>query len=377
MSAGLRFTHKHPTTVVFERGSLNRLGELVKGLGGKALVVTGRQFAKKYGYDSLIKSQLESAGVEVYFFSEVEPNPTIETADRCAEAARKAGVDFFVAFGGGSVIDVAKAANVVYSLGGSAKDYLWPRNVEEKLRPLVAVPTTHGTGSEVTKYSVLVDRETGMKVAVSGSGLLPTLAVLDPLVLKHLPSDQSASTGLDALSHAIEAFFSSRATPFTDMFALEASRIAFRKLPCAVEGFLDCREWMLYASMLAGYAINYTGTNIGHGLGYPLTTRLNLPHGFANTVPLLGALEYYEKYAPERARLFAEHVGATGVGGLRGLFKELCREVGAPTSLSGLGVRREELDDYVREGLKYKRNLSNAPFEVTEEIVRDIYERVF
>jgi alcohol dehydrogenase class IV len=375
MDGSVNFTYDLPTRVVFSRGSLGRLGELARDLGRKALVVTGRGFAKRYGFDVRIREELAKLGVRAVFFSEVEPNPSIQTADRCAKVALEEGVDFFVAFGGGSVIDAAKAANVVYSLGGSAGDYLWPRSVDEELRPLVAIPTTHGTGSEVTKYSVLMD-ERKMKVAISGRGVFPSIAVLDPEVLRYLPRDQSASTGLDALSHAIEAYFSGKSSPFSDVFALEAARIIFRKLPCAVEGFLDCREWMLYASMLAGIAINFTGTNIGHGLGYPLTTTLNLPHGFASAIILLSASEFYESYLPSRAEYFMNSVGIKGIGGLREALKELHRKVGAPTSLRELNLSEKQLGFYVSEGLKYRRNLQNAPFEVTEEIAKEIFAKL-
>jgi alcohol dehydrogenase class IV len=247
--------------------------------------------------------------------------------------------------------------------------------VDEELLPLVAIPTTHGTGSEVTKYSVLVD-ERQMKVAISGRGVYPSLAILDAEVLRYLPRDQSASTGLDALSHAVEAFFSGKSTPMSDMYALEAARIIFKKLPCAVDGFPECREWMLYASMLAGVAINFTGTNIGHGLGYPLTTRLKLPHGFASALILLGAVELYESRLPHRAEQFRRHVEINTIGGLREALRELYQRIGAPTSLRELGIDEKQLDLYVSEGLKYKRNLQNAPFEVNEEIVREMLAKL-
>uniref|UniRef100_A0A7C3SLM0 Iron-containing alcohol dehydrogenase n=1 Tax=Thermofilum pendens TaxID=2269 RepID=A0A7C3SLM0_THEPE len=372
------FTHWHPTRVIFSRGALSELGRLSEGLGKRALIVTGRRFAVEHGYLELMRKLLEEKGVEAHAFPQVEPNPTLGTVRRCVEEAERASVDFFIAFGGGSAIDVAKAANVVYSLGGSVEDYLYPKTVESTLRPLVAIPTTHGTGSEVTRYSVLVDEKTRMKVTVSGSALYPTLAILDPQVLAHLPRDQAAATGLDALSHAVEAFFSKRANPLSDMLALEATRIILENLPCAAEGVLECREWMLYASMLAGYAINFTGTNVGHGLGYPLTTRLNLPHGLANAMILPGAALYYEALVPERARRFMSSLNLGYYpGSLRGLLERVKQAVGAPARLRDLGVSREELGEYVEDALRYQRNLQNAPFSVEREHVAKIFEEVY
>lgn len=374
----ISFTHFHPTQVIFKRGALRELGKASEGLGKRALVVTGRTFAAKYGYLDLIKKQLEEVGVAAANFSDVEPNPTLNTVMRCVEAARRTSADFFVAFGGGSVLDTAKAANVVYTHGGSVEDYLYPKTVTGELHPLIAIPTTHGTGSEVTKYAVLVDERTKMKVTVSGEALYPTAALLDPEVLVHLPRDQAAATGLDALSHAVEAYFGRRATPFSDMFALEASRIAARYLPCAVEGVLECREWLLYASLLAGYAINFTGTNIGHGLGYPLTTRYDLPHGLANAMILPGAAVYYEAYLPERAQAYLDYLGLGGLlGGLREFLTELKRMVGVPLRLRELGVGERDLESLANEGLRYQRNLQNTPFDFREEHARRILEIVY
>ncbi|QOJ79397.1 iron-containing alcohol dehydrogenase [Infirmifilum lucidum] len=378
MSRGVEFSVWQPTRVIFGRGSLDRVGELASGVGSHALVITGRGFARRYGYDERIKKLLEEHGVRASFFQGVEPNPTYTTVEKCLEVARTAGVDVFVAFGGGSVVDVAKAVNVTYTLGGRVSDYVYPKSVNQKLKPLIAIPTTHGTGSEVTKYSVLVDEASKMKVAISGDGLYPDYALLDPEVLKHLPRDQSASTGLDALSHAIEAFFSRRSTPYSDILSLEAARIAFRYLPCAVSGVLECREKMLYASMLAGLAINYTGTNVGHGLGYTLTVELGIPHGLANAMILPGAARFYEAYMPERAETFFESIGVSRpAGGLGELLQSLKASIGAPLRLRELGVPEERLEHFVRDGLRYQRNLLNSPFEITEDVAREIYRLVY
>lgn len=378
MSSPFSFHLRVPTQVVFRRGSLDTLGEAAARYGTKALVVTGRTFAKKHGYDERIKSLLEKAGVSAAFFQEVEPNPSYSTVRKCVEAAKKADADFFVAFGGGSVLDTAKAANAVYTLGGDVADYTFPKTVDQKLKPLIAIPTTHGTGSEVTKYSVLVDEARRMKVAIQGDGVYPDYAILDAEVLKHLPRDQSASTGLDALSHALEAYFSKRANPLSDMLALEASRVIFRYLPCAASGVLDCRERVFYASMLAGLAINFTGTNVGHGLGYTLTVELGLPHGLANAMILPGAARFYEAYMPDKAeRFFAETGVARPPGGLGEVLQSLKASVGAPLRLRELGVDKEKLRHFVEDGLRYQRNLANSPFEVDEEVAREIYELVY
>ncbi|MGC9106999.1 MAG: iron-containing alcohol dehydrogenase [Infirmifilum sp.] len=367
-----------PTRIIFRRGAIETIGQLASKHGRKAIVITGRTFARKYGYDAKIRQILEESGLTCSFFSDVEPNPTYTTIRKAMEVASKVQPDVIVAFGGGSVIDAAKALNVVYTLGGSIEDYVYPKTVDERLTPLIAIPTTHGTGSEVTKYSVLVDETNKMKIAVSGDGIYPDYAVLDPLVLNYLPRDQSASTGLDALSHAIEAYFSRRSNPYSDLLALEAAGIIFRYLPCAVTGLFECREKVFYASMLAGIAINYSGTNLGHGLGYALTVELGLPHGLANAMILPGAARFYEGILPAKSETFYLKTGvARPPGGLEEAIQRLKASVGAPLKLRDLGVRREQLEHYVKEGLRYQRNLANAPLDVSESIVRSIFEAVY
>lgn len=375
----MNFEYRHSTKVLFGENYLEKLGEEAKALGKKALVVTGRTFAKKYGYVDRIRRILEESGVKAAFFSEVEPNPSIETVKRGVEVAKREGVNLFIAFGGGSPMDAAKAINVVYALGGAVEDWIYPsRIVKEKPYPIVAVPTTHGTGSEVTKYSVLTDTKAGKKVVVVGEGILPDVAILDPSVLKHLPKVQAASTGLDALSHDIEAYFSKKSTPLSDLFALESTRIIFENLPCSVEGDMKCRERVFYASMLAGYAINVAGTNIGHGLGYELTVRKGLPHGFANLMILPEACLYYERYLPDKTRRLLEYIGLRGIpGGLREAVLLIKRKVGAPMSLREIGVTRKELDSIIEKALTYERNLSNSPVKISREDVRRMFENIF
>ncbi len=372
------FTYRHTTKVVFGKGALNRLGEEAAKLGSKALVVTGKHFAKKHGYLDRISEALKASGVEPVLYPEVEPNPSFGTVDRGAEIARKEGVDLYVAFGGGSAMDAAKAIDVVATLGGRAADWVYPKVVSEKVKPIIAIPTTHGTGSEVTKYAVLTDTERGMKTVVVGDGILPDVALLDPEPLRHLPGEQAAATGLDALSHAIESYFSSKATPLSDLFAVEAARIIFGNLPCAVKGSLECREEMLYASMLAGYAINIAGTNVGHGLGYEITVRKGVPHGFANLLILPHAAPYYALAAPDKMEELLDKLCLSGLpGGLKESLEALKRNVGAPMRLRDVGFTEEELESLIERAVLYRRNLANAPLDLSEEDIRNIYLSAF
>ena len=375
----INIVFNQPGKVLFYKNSLNDLGTIAKSFGKKTLVVTGKTFAKKYGYIERIRNILESNGLHVTFFSEVEPNPSIRTVERGIKVAKKEKVDLYIAFGGGSAIDAMKAINVVDSLGGKVTDYFYPNVVEDKVKPMIAIPTTHGTGSEVTKYSILTDTENVRKIAISGPGIVPDIALLDPLVLKHLPSSISASTGLDALSHAIEAYFSKKSDAMSDIFALESVNIIFYYLPCAVKGDMKCREHMFFASLLAGIAINHAGTNIAHGLSYYLTVSKNVPHGFACALILSEAVEILSEALPEKTERMAKKLGLEVEYSktLKRNIKNLLKEVGAPTNLEEIGFHREDIGILIEEALGYRRNLENSPLKVGEEIIKTIYENLF
>ena len=364
---------EQPGRVIFGRGRLGELGEVAARLGSRAMLVTGRRFARSSGYLEKLVNSLESAGLEVVVFAEVEPNPSLETVDRGARLAASRGVDVVVGFGGGSPLDAAKGIATVTGLGGRTADYLYPRTVEEGALPVVAAPTTTGTGSEVTRYAVLTDTDARRKVVMVGSALIPRAAVLDPEVTDYMPGRLVAGTGFDALSHAIEAFLSRRATQISDLFAREAASLILESLADAVRGSREAREVMLYASMLAGVAINHAGTTMVHGLGYYLTTHHDVHHGMANALLLPHVLEYYAGAAQDRVEELAQ---ALGLGDWRGLVRrivELEDEVGIPDSLAVVGVNEAELDEMTRVAMTYRRNLENGLATPSPEDVRRVY----
>ncbi|MEM2739327.1 MAG: iron-containing alcohol dehydrogenase, partial [Candidatus Bathyarchaeia archaeon] len=255
-----RFESTFPTRVVYGYGSVDRVGLEARrvGLKGRCMLITGRSFARSSGYLDRVKGILESEGFDVYVFDRVKPNPTIEDVEDGVSQARTADIDFFVAFGGGSVIDTAKMVSVASSLGGSIKDYLYPRIVDDPIKPVIAIPTTCGTGSEVTRYAIVT---VGFrKITVAGWSLVPRIAILDPETLRFLSADQVAYTGLDALTHGFEAYFNRNASMLSDIYAIEAIRVILGSLEDACKGCMEARGILLYGSMNGGFAINMTGT---------------------------------------------------------------------------------------------------------------------
>jgi len=372
----MKFGFHLPTKVVFYPGSLEILGEETAKLGSKCLVVTGRTFAKKYGYVDKIRELLNASGVKAEFFSRVEPNPSFQTVDEGAKLAEKLGVDVVIGFGGGSAMDAAKAIALLTSKGGRIKDYVGVPMDEEEVIPIVAVPTTCGTGSEVTRYSVLTDVENKKKVVVFGYSILPHVAVIDPTILKHLPPRLVAYTGFDALSHAIEALTAKKSQPISDLFALESIRLIFQHLEKAVKGDFQSLETMHYASMLAGVAINFAGTNIVHGLGYYLTAHHDIHHGLANALLLPYAVEFNAPVVPDKIARIAEVLKIPPEKVVEEIL-ELRKSTGIPKNLKEVGITEDELDKMAKEAMTYTRNLSNNPREVTPEDAKKIYLKAF
>ncbi|MCD7927787.1 MAG: iron-containing alcohol dehydrogenase [Oscillospiraceae bacterium] len=256
--------------VHFGQDALTALGELK---GRRVLVITDDFLARSPLMERL-KAALEGCTLTV--FDRVEPDPSLELAAQGVQAARQAQPEALVAFGGGSPMDCAKAMRLCL-----------PGGV-----PMWAVPTTAGTGSEMTRFAVLTDRAAGVKHPIVDDALLPDHAVLDPGLLEGVPPQVTADTGMDVLAHALESYVSSRASPFTDALAEKAAALAWQALPGAWRGEARAREDMLYASCLAGMAFNAASLGICHSLAHALGGRVHLPHGRLNALLLPHVVSY-------------------------------------------------------------------------------------
>ncbi|MEM1601066.1 MAG: iron-containing alcohol dehydrogenase [Sulfolobales archaeon] len=373
----MEFTHYLHTKVVFGKGTVSRVGEEVKKLGGsKVLLVTTGNLLEVTGYLDIISKSLNSVGINYILFNEVEENPSIETCEKGAKISKEEGVDAIVAFGGGSAMDAGKAISVLTSLGGKASDYFFPKIVEGPTIPVIAIPTTCGTGAEVTRYAIITDLSTKKKMTMAGPSVLPKVAIVDPEVLKKLPKKLLAWTSLDALSHAIEAYTSKASTPISDGVALIAIDYIMRYLPKAYEGDEEAKGKLHIAATLGGMAINDAGTTLIHGAGYYLTTHHNVQHGLANALLMPFILEYNLKYIDEGKLNILLRV--TNTSSIEGFIKMLCRltdAVGIPDSIAEVGFKEEELDAIASDTMGYKRNIGNNPSPVNEEIVKNLIRK--
>jgi alcohol dehydrogenase class IV len=246
-------------------------------------------------------------------FDRVEENPSADTCDAGAALCRENDCDYVIGIGGGSPMDAAKAVAGLACNLGPCSEYFGADRFENGALPVMAVPTTAGTGSEVTSAAVIVDAEQGVKRTIKGNAVFPKLALLDPETTVPLPRDVTVNTGLDALSQAMEGFVSISATPMTDLIALEVCHLVKEYLPRAAEdgSDIDARSAMLYAAMLSGCVIAHTGTTLVHGMGYYFTLAFGIPHGLANALLLTPLFQHNARCVPEKVAPIAAVLGVS------------------------------------------------------------------
>ncbi len=306
-----------PVEVFFGRGAIDKAGEVGRRYGFKALIVTGRESARKSGaLDRLIRS-LNSHGIEQYIlFNEVTPNPTDKVVNAGAEIAVKEKVDFIIGIGGGSALDSAKAISIVSSNEGSVWDYVkypeGPRLVPYLNRPVICIPTTAGTGSEVNKYSVVTNTIRKEKLVLSHSLNYPKVALIDPELTITMDPELTAITGFDALTHALESLTNRAENFMAEEYSIKAIELIREWLPIAVEEpeNYQARKNMAYASMLAGIAIDHLGVALIHAMEHPVSA--HYPHvahglGLAILAPYITRFNY--KGNPDKYALFARLMG--------------------------------------------------------------------
>lgn len=333
---GGMWNYQHPTEIVFGEGEAEKLGSYVEGLGLRnALLITSPGFAARGEAAELVR---RSKGRIVGTASEVEPNPTVENAEACARTAREAGAECIVAFGGGSVMDCAKAVGVLLHDGCAAVDLISGHSIRGML-PLVAVPTTAGTASEVSSGAVLSRKDLGIKKVFASRALFPRLALIDPILTHSCPPALTAASGFDVLAHALDALGNVKAQPFTDMFAAEAARLAFANLRAAYADGKNAaaREAMARASVSAGMAFSQTGTTGSHACSYILTAKYGIPHGEACAFTLDFWFEENAKARPELEPI-ARAVGFSGSAALAAGIRSLRRDLGLRSTLTEAGI---------------------------------------
>lgn len=361
-----------PTKVMSGRDCIAAGAGIFKALGRKALIVTGAGSSKKNGSERDVKAALDSAGISYLVYDRVRSNPTVSCAYEGASVARENGVDFIVAIGGGSPMDAGKAIALL-AAQDVGEEKLFSGAYESKALPVAVVPTTAGTGSDVTQYSVLVDERTRTKASIASDILFPKVAFLDAKYMDQLPAAITVNTAVDALSHAMEGMLSVKATHVSDALALESIRLIAGCVPELLKAVVSksaaaigpgTRERLLEASFLAGIVISHTGTTAVHAMGYPLTCLRDIDHGRANGL-LMG--EYLRLVGRERPELTGRIFGAMGLSGTDE-FKELLKRLLGEKE----DITPEEIRNYSTMAIK-AGNIANCVVKPKEEDLIEIY----
>lgn len=288
------FNFSVPQNIMVGRGSMAKLPEVAKEMGGKHAFIISGPHLKKMGLVEKAAESLRAEGILVDDFTDIEGNPSVTTVEAATEAFQASGADFIVAFGGGSPMDVAKAVGVVAKYGGSITEYEGAHKVPGKIIPLVALPTTAGTGSEVTAFSVITDHSRDYKLTVFSYELLPAYAILDADLITTAPASVAAACGIDAFIHAEEAYISTAASPFSDAMAEKAMELIGENIRRFVANRTDVEaaEAMMVGSLFAGIAFSFARLGNVHAMSHPVSAFFDVPHGVANAVLLPVVAEY-------------------------------------------------------------------------------------
>ena len=367
------FAHYAPTRVIAGQGSLDRLAEEAGRFGRKCLIVSGRRSARLSGLLGRVTDLLASKKIEYAIFDQVEPNPTTGTIKDGADLARSEKVRWVLGVGGGSALDAAKAVALMAVNQGDVRSYCTGMLPENPPFPVVAVPTTSGTGSEVTAASLITDVKAGDKLGLVLPELFPRLAVLDPALTLTMPENVTVDTGLDALCHAVESWFSRRRSVCTDIVAQEAIRRIVRSLPIAKKDpeNLGTRSDMHLAAMLAGLAIANTGTLVPHALGYPVTVRYGLSHGRTTALLIPAFLEKMKASEPERMEKVGELLG--DIENPPQAMRSFIESLGVAPRLGAYGIREKDAEPFSRLA-SGKKHVKNSPGDWTESTLQEVFK---
>jgi len=378
---------RSPHLILAGIGASERLGQEVKGIGAKRVLLVTDKGVIESGVAGKIQEQLKKEGMTIGVFKDVSPDPDIANAEICIEMAKKEKFELIVGLGGGSPMDIASITSVMLTNPGTVYDYFGINLVKNPGVPTILIPTTAGTGAEVTPNAILTDTKEKLKKAIVSPYILPRMAIVDPLLTLSMPPSVTSSSGIDALTHAIESYTSNNATILTDLFAKEAIVMIGRSLRTAVANGnnLEARYDMSIGSLYAGISLANAGVTAVHALAYPLGGQFNIPHGIANGLLLPYVMEFnvlgdIPKFA-QVAKLLGERVNHLSL--LDQAYhsakavKSLYQDLKIPQSLKELNVPKEAIPKMAQAAINVTRLMANNPRKMTVEDVEKIYEKAY
>ncbi len=372
--------------IVMGLGALKNLAAEVGALKAKKILIVTDQGLIDAGLVSQVQEVLDKAGIQNAIFKDVEADPRYEIVADCVAKIRSEDVDLIVGFGGGSPIDIAKVSAVMATNEGPISEYFGIDLVPQPGLPTIIIPTTAGTGSEVTPIAILSDHTEKLKKGIVSSYLFPSVALLDPELTLGLPPDVTAATGMDALIHAIESYTSKNASSLSDLLASQAMNLISRNIRTAfADGSnLTARSNMLEGSLLAGMAFCNAGVTAVHAFAYPIGAEFHIPHGVANSIMLTPVMEFNKLGNLEKFARIADYLGENTAGlSTRDAantaveaMRNLAADLKIPGHLSEFGIEEKHIPELAEGVMKVTRLLANNPRYLTRQDAEDIYRRV-
>ena len=377
------FNFSVPQDIIFGKGSLQRLPEIAKKLGGRhAYIISGPVLAKM-GLVEKCVSYMKEAGYEADVFTQTEANPSVDTVERAVEGYKNCGADMIVGLGGGSPIDVAKAVGVLVKYGGRITEYEGGGKVPGPIVPLIAIPTTAGTGTEVTAFSVITDHSRNYKLTVFSYDILPSYAILDSELIMTAPASVAAACGMDAMIHALEAYVSTAASPFSETMSEKALELIGRSIRRYVANRTDeeAANDMIVGSLFAGLAFSWARLGNVHAMSHPVSAYFDVPHGVANAILLPTILDYNKMADNGKYRKIYNYISKTPAyeeefvpDMLVDEIRALNELLGIPSALSEVGVTEDQIPAMAQDAMK-SGNIAVNPRSTTIRDIEMLYKK--
>lgn len=378
---------KMPHAVYGGQNSIGSITTIINRANAQHVAVFTDKGIEAAGLFTLVEDAVKAAGAAYYILDDLRPEPSYSEVQKLVDQFKESGADMIVACGGGSVMDAAKLASVLVTDEYGVKELLDDPERAQKCVPIVLVPTTAGTGAEVTPNAIVAVPEKELKVGIVNEHMIADYVILDARMIKNLPRSLAAATGVDALAHCIECYTSNKANPFSDLYALEGLDLILNNImdACNDPEAMEAKNRMQIAAYYGGLAITASGTTAVHALSYPLGGKYHIAHGVSNAILLAPVMRFNEPVCREK---FAE-IYDRCVHGVKtcqtvteksayviGWLERIVKELDIPTSLSQFGVPKEDLDGLVEAGMQVQRLLVNNMRKVTPEDARAIYLQV-
>lgn len=379
------YSLKMPQAIYGGENSIDQITAILNSRNVKRAAIFTDKGILATGLFALPEAAVKAAGAEYYILDEIPAEPSYEAVQKIVDQFKESGADIIIAVGGGSVLDAAKLASVLVTEEYGVKELLSDPLRAKKCVPTILIPTTAGTGAEVTPNAIVAVPEKELKVGIVNANMVADYVILDARMVKNLPKPIAAATGVDALAHAIECYTSNKANPFSDTFALEALDMILNHIvpACTDPEAMEDKNKMQIAALYAGFAITAAGTTAVHALSYPLGGKYHIPHGVSNAILLAPVMRFNAPYCedrlataydrcchePKETTLTAKEKAEWIIRKIEDIVKTL--EI--PTSLKVFGVPKEDLEGLVDAGMQVQRLLVNNMRPVTREDARNLY----